>query len=214
LVIGTAPSSLPVFQSSTLAVFQPSIGVFGLINRNVSFTYGTLMTDALRYTMLGLILLVAGCAPNAEKGKTTQALSGRSHEQKVVKTTAYTASECRHRRSGTKNAIGSQLQSGTINSAAADWSHFPVGTKFRIVDNDKTYVIDDYGSALVGTDTIDLYVPSRWLMNRWGSRKVTIEVLEEGSFEKSLELLKPRQINRHVRQMVKNIQKQIDEDAY
>ena len=105
------------------------------------------MTDALRYTMLGLSLLVAGCALNAEKGKTTQGLGGRNHEQKVVKTTAYTDSESGHRRYGVKNAIGSHLQSGSIHSAAADWSHFPLGTKFRIVDNDKTYVVDDYGSA-------------------------------------------------------------------
>jgi 3D (Asp-Asp-Asp) domain-containing protein len=172
------------------------------------------MTDALRYTMLGLSLLVAGCALNAEKGKTTQGLGGRNHEQKVVKTTAYTDSESGHRRYGVKNAIGSHLQSGSIHSAAADWSHFPLGTKFRIVDNDKTYVVDDYGSALVGTDSIDLYVPSPRLMNQWGSRRVTIEVLEKGSFEKSLELLKPRQGNWHVRQMVKNIQKETDDATY
>jgi len=33
---------------------------------------------------------------------------------------------------------------------------------------------------LVGTDTIDLYVTSRRMMNRWGARKVGIEVLEKG----------------------------------
>lgn len=119
------------------------------------------MTDALRCTLLGLSLLVAGCALNAEKGKTTQGFGGQNHQQKVVKTTAYTDSESGHCRHRARNAIGSHLQSGGINSAAADWSHFPLGTKFRIVDNDKTYVIDDYGPALVGTDTIDLYVPSR-----------------------------------------------------
>ena len=99
-----------------------------------------------------------------------------------------------------------------MNSAAADWSHFPIGTKFRIVDNNTTYVIDDYGPALVGTDTIDLYVTSRRTMNQWGARKVTIEVLENGSFEKSLQVLKPRQRSWYVRQMVKNIQNQIGTD--
>lgn len=108
-----------------------------------------------------------------------------------------------------KNAIGSRLQSGSLNSAAADWSRFPVGTKFRIVDDDTTYVVDDYGPALVGTDTIDLYVPSLRIMNQWGAREVKIEVLEKGSYEKSLEVLKPRQRSWYARQMVKNIQKQI-----
>jgi 3D (Asp-Asp-Asp) domain-containing protein len=169
------------------------------------------MTNALRYIMLGLTLLVAGCAVNAEKSKTALGVNNdRVQQKKVIRTTAYTASESGHRSYGVKNAIGSSLQSGSVNSAAADWSHFPVGTKFRIVDNNETYVVDDYGPALVGTDTIDLYVPSRRLMNQWGARRVTIEVLEQGSYEKSLEVLKERQHNRGVRQMVKNIQKQIE----
>ena len=100
------------------------------------------------------------------------------------------------------------LQSGSISSAAADWSRFPIGTKFRIVDNNQMYVIDDYGPALVGTDTIDLYLPSRRLMDQWGSKRVTIEVFEKGSYQKSLEVLEPRQGNRFVRQMVQNIRKQ------
>ena len=165
------------------------------------------MIKALRFILFGLTLFFVSCTVDAEKGKTTK---GRIHEQKLVKTTAYTASESGARCYGAKNAIGSNLQSGTTNSAAADWSHFPVGTKFRIVDTGQTYVVDDYGSALIGTDTIDLYVPSRQIMDQWGARRVTIEVLEFGSYQKSLEVLKPRQGNWCARQMVKNIQKQID----
>jgi 3D (Asp-Asp-Asp) domain-containing protein len=165
------------------------------------------MIKALRFMLFGLALFFVGCALDTEKGKTTK---GQIHQQKVVKTTAYTASESGARCHSAKNAIGSNLQSGTTNSAAADWSHFPVGTKFRIVDTDRTYVVDDYGSALIGTDTIDLYVPSRQIMDQWGARRVTIEVLELGSYQKSLEVLKPRQRNWCARQMVKNIQKQID----
>ena len=165
------------------------------------------MIKALRFMLFGLTLLFVGCAVNTERTKTT---AGRAHEKKVVKTTAYTDSESGHRRYGAKNAIGSNLQSGAVNSAAADWSHFPIGTKFRIVDIGKTYVVDDYGSALIGTDTIDLYVPSRRMMDQWGARRVTIEVLEFGSYQKSLEVLKPRQANWCAKQMVKNIQKQID----
>ncbi len=167
------------------------------------------MTRALRPLTIGLTLLAVGCAENGERGK----LSGGNSkvpvgERKVVKTTAYTDSESGHRRYGVKNAIGSRLQSGSVNSAAADWSRFPVGTKFRVVDTNQMYVIDDYGPALVGTDTIDLYVPSRQLMDQWGAKRVTIEVFEKGSYEKSLEVLEPRQGNRCVRQMVQNIQKQ------
>lgn len=165
------------------------------------------MTNALRNTLLGLTLLLAGCAENGQMGKTKG--SNPSHEQKVIKTTAYTDSESGHRSYGTKNAIGTRLQSGSINSAAADWSHFPVGTKFRIVDNNTTYVVDDYGPALIGTDTIDLYVTSPKIMNQWGARRVKIEVLEKGSYEKSLQVLKPRQGIWYARQMVRNIQKQI-----
>lgn len=168
------------------------------------------MTTALRYILIGLTLFHEGCAVNAERGKTTNGPSNdRIHEQKVIKTTAYTDSESGHRNYGVKNAIGSCLKSGTIHSAAADWSRYPVGTKFRVVDTDTTYVVDDYGPALVGTDTIDLYVTSRRTMNQWGARRVKIEVLEEGSYEKSLEVLKPRQGNWYAKQMVKNIQKQI-----
>jgi 3D (Asp-Asp-Asp) domain-containing protein len=187
----------------TLRLLRP----FCLIIWTRSSNYGTLMIKALRFMLFGLTLLLVGCAVDAEKGKTAK---GRVHERKVVKTTAYTDSESGARRHSVKNAIGSKLRSGATNSAAADWSHFPVGTKFRIVDTDQTYVVDDYGSALIGTDTIDLYVPSRRIMDQWGVRRVTIEVLEKGSYQKSLEVLIPRQRSWCARQMVRNIQKQID----
>jgi 3D (Asp-Asp-Asp) domain-containing protein len=199
--------------SGTAIGFASGPQPFCLIIRKVSFTNGTFMTNALRYILLGQVLLLAGCAVNADRGKTTGGPGNDgAHEQKVVKTTAYTDSESGHRCYGVKNAVGSRLQSGIINSAAADWSHFPVGTKFRIVDNNNntTYVVDDYGPALVGTDTIDLYVRSRQMMNQWGARRVKIEVLEEGSYEKSLEVLKPRQRYWYAKQMVKNIERQIE----
>ena len=167
------------------------------------------MTKALRPLALGLTLLAVGCAENAEK-VTSGFGKDKIAERKLIRTTAYTDSECSHRKCRVKNAIGSHLECGKINSAAADWSRFPVGTKFRVVDNNKMYVIDDYGSALVGTETIDLYMPSRYLMNHWGARKVTIEVLEKGSYAKSLEVLRRRQGVRCVRQMVLNIEKKAE----
>ena len=62
-----------------------------------------------------------------------------------------------------------------IHSAAADWSRWPAGTMFRIVETGELYQVDDYGWALAGTNTIDLYKPSRSAMNAWGVRRVTIE---------------------------------------
>ncbi len=69
---------------------------------------------------------------------------------------------------------------GDVDSSAADWSWMPLGTRFTML-NGRKYVIEDYGSALVGRKTIDLYMPSRAMMNRWGVRHVEIEILEWGS---------------------------------
>ena len=97
---------------------------------------------------------------------------------RVVRTTAYTHSESDHVGYGPKNAIGTYLKYGSrVRSAAADWSVYPLGTKFKIKGEPYTYVIDDYGSALVGTATIDIYQPSKLLMRQWGRRVVEIEVI-------------------------------------
>ncbi len=125
-----------------------------------------------------------------------------------VRTTAYTHNEADHRIYGRKNAIGTRLQFGKVRSAAADWSRYPLGTEFRIVGQPGiTYIIDDYGSALVGTGTIDLYKPTFGSMNRWGVRHVDIEVTKWGSFSKSLHILSPRTRWSHVRRMVASIRK-------
>jgi len=120
-----------------------------------------------------------------------------------VRTTAYTHTESDHIQYGARTAVGTGLRHGTVRSAAADWSVFPVGTVFRINGDSTVYVVDDYGSALVGTRTIDLYKPTRDAMNRWGRRTVSIEILKWGSWSKSLAVLKPRATKaRHVREMV------------
>ena len=118
-----------------------------------------------------------------------------------VRTTAYTHTEP----GGNRNAIGKRLSSGKIKSAASDWSRFPVGTVFKIIDTGETFKIDDYGSALVGTNTIDLYKTSRSSMRRWGVRNVGIEILEWGCPETSLKILQPRSRNKHVRVMVASL---------
>ena len=100
---------------------------------------------------------------------------------------------------GRHNACGGYLSSGEVHSAAADWSRYPVGTRFKIVETGELCQIDDYGSALVGTNTIDLYKNSRGKMNTWGVRIVHIQILQWGSARKSLEILAPRCRNSHVR---------------
>lgn len=125
-----------------------------------------------------------------------------------ARTTAYFHGEADHLAYGCKSALGSDLSYGARRSAAADWSRYPLGTRFRIVGDsyDCEYRIDDYGKALVGTNTIDLYKPTRGAMNAWGCRQVVIEVIEWGSFEKSLRIMSDRTRAPHVRRMVEAIQ--------
>ena len=125
-----------------------------------------------------------------------------------VKTTAYSSSPADNGIYGAKNALGTNLKSGHVTSAAADWSRYPVGTRFRIVETGQEYVVDDYGSALVGTGTIDLYKTSDSQVDRWGVRHVTIEILEWGSPERSLRILKQRGQMRHIREMVNALRDQ------
>lgn len=119
-----------------------------------------------------------------------------------VRTTAYTHSE----RGGRHNAVGSRLAGANVMSAAADWSRFPLGTRFQIVGTSDRYVIDDYGGALIGTSTIDLYKTSRAAMRAWGVRHVDIDIIEWGSKEQSLKVLNPRRKNRLVRKMIAGLE--------
>jgi hypothetical protein len=106
--------------------------------------------------------------------------------------------------------VGTPLKAGTIRSAAADWSIYPLGTVFQIQGDPSVYVVDDYGRALVGTRTIDIYQPTTGLMNLWGTRNVNIRVLRWGSPAKSLAVLKPRAYKAsHVREMISRIQTQV-----
>ncbi len=122
-----------------------------------------------------------------------------------VRTTAYTYGAAENGAHPTSNAIGKPLRAGKVRSAAADWSRWPLGTRFRVVQTGQEYVVDDIGSAMVGTGTIDLFKPSHREMDRWGVRRVTIEILEWGSAEKSLQILLPRKKFRHVREMVEDL---------
>ena len=122
-----------------------------------------------------------------------------------VRTTAYTHTESDHIIYGARTAVGTPLKFGNVRSAAADWSVYPVGTIFQIEGSPYVYQVDDYGSALVGTNTIDIYQPSKAHMKEWGVRNVNIRVLRWGSFSKSLAIMKDRSKHDHVRRMVQRI---------
>ena len=156
-----------------------------------------------RYLVAALALVFAGCAtrslPKYEKPL------ARTQFQ-TVRTTAYTHSESDHRQYGSRSAMGSQLQFGSMRSAAADWSRWPAGTIFRILETGDLYQVDDYGWALTGTNTIDLYKPSRAQMNSWGVRRVNIQVLDWGNPDRSLAILRPRGKYKHVRKMIAQLE--------
>jgi 3D (Asp-Asp-Asp) domain-containing protein len=132
-----------------------------------------------------------------------------SDRNRVVRTTAYTCSEDDHLVYGSKNATGTHLRySNRVRSAAADWSFYPVGTVFRIKGLPYLYVVDDYGSALTGTGTVDIYKPSKDIMNQWGRRNVELTIVQWGSFTRSAEILAKRTGFPHCRQMYANIIRQ------
>jgi len=129
----------------------------------------------------------------------------------TVRTTAYTHTEDDHVRYSNRNALGGRLKCGPIHSAAADWSRWPAGTIFRIQETGEVFEVDDYGWALAGTNTIDLYKPSRAAMNAWGVRRVTIENLQWGNPHRSLAILRQRAKHRHIRRMLDDMEDRMAE---
>ncbi len=100
-----------------------------------------------------------------------------------------------------------------IGSAAADWSRWPAGTTFRILSTGQIYRVDDYGWALSGRNTIDLYMATPREMNSWGARTEPIQVLHWGDPQESYRLLQPHQASRHIRRMLLEIEGRQEEAA-
>ena len=167
----------------------------------------------MRLLILSSLLLVS-ISTNAEEAQKSPAKAAATIPAGTiipsVRTTAYTHSEADHLQYGARTAAGTRLLHGQVRSAAADWSVFPVGTVFQISGDSNVYVVDDYGSALVGTRTIDLYKPTASSMNLWGTRTVNIRILKWGSYTKSLAILKPRAPKAsHVREMISRLIKRV-----
>jgi 3D (Asp-Asp-Asp) domain-containing protein len=107
---------------------------------------------------------------------------------------------------GTKKVVVTRKPQ--IGSAAADWSRWPAGTVFRLISTGQVFRVDDYGWALAGRNTIDLYMPSRGAMNSWGAREENIQILQWGDPNESLRLLQAHTGYRHIRRMVLELQGQ------
>jgi 3D (Asp-Asp-Asp) domain-containing protein len=179
--------------------------------RMTSNRYGAVFLLRMKTLHKLIVLGVLACAAASCESPNSRSVQGPSMRPATitgarrianVRTTAYTHSE----RGGRHNAVGTRLAGSEVMSAAADWSRFPLGTRFQIVGTSDRYVIDDYGGALIGTNTIDLYKTSRVAMRQWGVRHVDIDILEWGSKEQSLKVLKPRQKNRLIRRMIAGLE--------
>jgi len=107
---------------------------------------------------------------------------------------------------GKRVVVKAKPEPPKIGSAAADWSRWPVGTTFRLLSTGQIYRVDDYGWALAGRNTIDLYMASQAEMNAWGARQEPIQILRWGETEESLRLLQPHQDYKHIRRMVLELQ--------
>jgi 3D (Asp-Asp-Asp) domain-containing protein len=152
--------------------------------------------------LLALAFILTGCATTATKPQA----AAHKGQRMTVRTTAYTHTEP----GGIKNAIGTRLRfGGDTYSAASDWSWLPLGTRFRMVENGRIYVIEDYGSALVGRKTVDLYKPNMRSVRAWGVRHKEIEIIEWGSKAMSLKILQPRAKRGYIRTMVVALRKDV-----
>ena len=162
-----------------------------------------------QFTIPGPSASAVAAASSKPRDKHAMPVYSFSERNRVVRTTAYTCSEDDHLIYGSKNATGTQLRyTNRVRSAAADWSFYPVGTTFRIKGLPYLYVVDDYGSALTGTGTVDIYKPNKEIMNLWGTRNVEMTIVQWGSFTRSAQLLSQRGGFDHCKKMLANIIRQ------
>lgn len=124
-----------------------------------------------------------------------------------IRTTAYTCSERDHKAFGRKTAIGKPVEEG--HTIAANWSVLPLGTVIRFAGNN--YTVEDYGSFIKDAEkldipTIDVYQPSKADMRDWGVRFFdNVEIIQWGSYQKSLDHLRNNLQFSHCRLMYKQI---------
>ena len=162
----------------------------------------------MSHRLLLLAAVATVFASCARKLPTYEKPIARTQFQRV-RTTAYTHTESDHLKHGSQTCIGTTLRYDAVHSAAADWSRWPLGTTFRIINTGEICKVDDIGWALSGRNTIDLYKPSRGAMNAWGTRVVNIEILNWGDDHEALAVLRKRNKFAHVQRMVKDLEKRV-----
>jgi 3D (Asp-Asp-Asp) domain-containing protein len=98
--------------------------------------------------------------------------------------------------------LANNFSNQIYGSAAADWARWPAGTIFRVISTGQLYRVEDYGWALSGRNTIDLYMATPRDMNGWGVRQELIQVVRWGDPEESLRRLASHTKYRHIKRMV------------
>src|SRR5205807_8943277 len=98
------------------------------------------MPKSLSLTIIVAVgCILVGCAEQSVVQKPLAAVeAANSHLGRMtnVRTTAYTRVE----KGGHKNALGTYLSGHHVMSAASDWSRFPLGTRFRIIDTKEEFI--------------------------------------------------------------------------
>jgi 3D (Asp-Asp-Asp) domain-containing protein len=140
-----------------------------------------------------------------DKPKKTTRVTTTVTTTRVTKTNANTR--------GTKRAVASGKSPPRIGSAAADWSRWPMGTTFRLLSTGQMYRVEDYGWALSGRNTIDLYMANQRDMNAWGARQEPIQILHWGDPQQSLQFLQSHQDYKHIKRMVLELEGRDQEAA-
>ncbi|HEV2045145.1 MAG TPA: hypothetical protein VGQ95_00955 [Chthoniobacterales bacterium] len=72
---------------------------------------------------------------------------------------------------------------------------------------------EDYGWALSGRNTIDLYMANQRDMNSWGARQEPIQVLRWGDPQESLQILRSHTDYKHIKRMVLKLEGRDQEAA-
>lgn len=200
--------SLSLLTLAVIAAFLTSCGSSGpqiISKSSISSGYGT-YAKRESFALPPASSTAVAAAAGKPRDKHSMPVYSFGDRNRIVRTTAYTCSESDHLIYGNKNATGTVLRyNDRVRSAAADWSFYPVGTTFRIKGLPYLYVVDDYGSALLGTGTVDIYTPTKDIMNLWATRTVEMTVVQWGSFTRSAQLLSQRTNYDHCRKMLANI---------
>lgn len=187
---------------SNLKVLSKSRSTASASSSSGVYSTGGYFTRAEVYTTAQPSPVLAQQAAAKPKDKHGMPFYKASDRTRLVRTTAYTCSESDHLEYGSMNAAGTPLRyTDRVRSAAADWAVYPVGTVFRIKGMPQLFVVDDYGSALTGTNTVDIYTPTKDYMAAWGRRNVELTVVQWGSYARSAEILAKRTSFPHCAQM-------------